>query len=99
MGDQLTQTYIEQRKGLEIENRGGASAKVDDVDIIKIYNVFTGDNGDYGIDTGWTINGSVSHFGHMHYRQNRYRAVVWIIPHEGNWKIREIEMIEETRML
>ncbi len=99
MGDQLVQTYIEQRKGLEIENRGGASAKVDDVDVITIHNVITGDNGDYGIETSWTINGSVSHFGHMHYRQNIYRAIIWITPYEGNWKIRELEIMEETRLL
>lgn len=99
MGDQLAQTYIEQRKGLEIENRGGASAKVNDVDVFKIHNVFAGEHSDYGIETSWTINGSVSHFGHMHYRQNRYRAIIWIAPNEGNWKIREMEIIEETRLL
>ena len=99
MGDQLTQTYIEQRKGLEIENRGGASAKVDDVDVIKIYDVISGEESNYGIETGWTINGSVSHFGHMHYRQNRYRAVIWIIPHKDNWKIQKMDIIEEMRLL
>jgi hypothetical protein len=98
MGDQLVDTYIEQRKGLEIEDRGGASAKVDDVDIIRIHSVITGDSQDYGIETSWTINGSVSHFGHMHYRQNSYRAIIWIIPHEGNWKIKDIDILKETRL-
>ena len=69
MGDQLVETYIEQRKELEIENRGGASAKVNDVDVIKIHNVISGQANDYGIEASWTINGSVSHFGHMHYRR------------------------------
>jgi hypothetical protein len=99
MGDQLAQTYIEQRKGLEIENRGGASAKVNDVDVIKIHNVLAGENSDYGIETSWTINGSVSHFGHMHYRQNRYRAIIWIVPKDGNWKIQNIEMLDEERLM
>jgi hypothetical protein len=99
MGDQLTKTYIEQRKGLEIENRGGASAKVDDVEVLEIHNVESGDQNDFGIEASWTINGSVSHFGHMHYRQNRYRAVIWIAPMEGSWKIRDIEMIDEERLL
>jgi hypothetical protein len=99
MGDQLTQTYIEQRKGLEIENRGGASAKVDAVDILEVHDVKSGSNNDFGIEVSWTINGSVSHFGHMHYRQNRYRAVIWIAPMEGSWKISGIEMIDEERLL
>lgn len=99
MGDQLTQTYIEQRKGLEIENRGGASAKVDDVDVLKVHNVTSGEGNDFGIETTWTINGSVSHFGHMHYRQNRYRAIIWITPEDGNWKIQQIDMIDEERLM
>ncbi len=99
MGDQLTKTYIEQRKGLEIENRGGASAKVEKVEILEIHNVISGTENDFGIEASWTINGSVSHFGHMHYRQNRYRAVIWISPQDGNWKISNIEMIDETRLL
>jgi len=99
IGDQLVQIYIEQRKGLEIENRGGASAKVDDVDVIKIHNVISGEVNQYGIETTWTINGSVSHFGHMHYRQNRYRAIIWIIPKDGSWKIQNIEMLDEERLL
>lgn len=99
MGDQLTKTYIEQRKGLEIENRGGASAKVDDVEVLEVHNVISGEGVDYGIETSWTINGSVSHFGHMHYRQNRYRAIIWITPEDGNWKIQNIEMIDEERLM
>ena len=72
---------------------------MDDVDVLEIYDFVRGEYGDYGIETSWTINGSVSHFGHMHYRQNSYRAIIWIVPNEDNWKIREMEIIEETRLL
>jgi hypothetical protein len=99
MGDQLTQTYIEQRKGLEIENRGGAKAKVNDVEVLEVYGVNSGLQNDFGIEVGWKINGSVSHFGHMHYRQNRYRAIIWITPENGNWKIKDIEMLDEERLM
>ncbi len=99
LGDQLSQIYIEQRKGLEIENRGGAKAKVNDVEILEVYEVKTGLKDDYGIEISWKINGSVSHFGHMHYRQNRYRAIIWITPDKGNWKIEKIEMLDEERLM
>lgn len=99
VGDQLTQTYIEQRKGLEIENRGGAKAKVNDVEVLDVYNIQSGPNNDYGIEVEWKIDGSVSHFGHMHYRQNRYRAIIWIIPDNGNWKIENIKMLDEERLM
>ena len=99
MGDQLTQIYIEQRKGLEIENRGGAKAKVNDVEILEVYDIESGSKDDFGIEVSWKINGSVSHFGHMHYRQNRYRAIIWITPENGNWKIEKIEMLDEERLM
>ena len=99
IGDQLTQIYIEQRKGLEIENRGGAKAKVNDVEVIEVYNIEKGSKDDFGIEVSWKINGSVSHFGHMHYRQNRYRAIIWITPENGNWKIEKIEMLDEERLM
>ncbi len=99
MGDQLTQIYIEQRKGLEIENRGGAKAKVNDVEILEVYDIESGSKDDFGIEVSWKINGSVSHFGHMHYRQNRYRAIIWITPMDGNWKIQNIEMLDEERLM
>ena len=77
----------------------GKEIPVNDVDIIKIHNVISGQANNFGIETSWTINGSVSHFGHMHYRQNRYRAVIWIIPIDGYWKIQNIEMLDEERLL
>ena len=99
VGDQLAQIYIEQRKGLEIENRGGAKAKVNDVEVLEVYEVKEGMNKDFGIEVSWKINGSVSHFGHMHYRQNQYRAVIWITPKNGYWKIENIEMLDEERLM
>lgn len=99
MGDQLTQTYIEQRKGLEIENRGGAKAKVNDVEVLEVFDVKSGLKDNFGIEVEWKIDGSVSHFGHMHYRQNRYRAIIWITPENGNWKIERMEMLDEERLM
>jgi hypothetical protein len=47
----------------------------------------------------WTANGSVSHFGHTHYRQNRYHAMMRIIQDEGVWKIYQIDLLDEQRLL
>jgi hypothetical protein len=40
----------------------------------------------------------VTHFGHRHFRQNRYDARVGIVPVEGTWKIRSIEVLEQERL-
>ena len=46
----------------------------------------------------WTALGSVGHWGHIHSRQNRYDAIVTILPVEGTWKIVDLELLEEKRL-
>jgi hypothetical protein len=99
IGDQLTHAYISQRKGLEIENRGGAKAKVNDVEVLEVFNVESGMEDNFGIEVEWKVSGSVSHFGHMHYRQNRYRAIIWIVPENDTWKIENIEILDVERLM
>jgi hypothetical protein len=98
-GDQLTQIYLENRKSLEFENRGGARANVDDVTILSINDVQRSADGGFVADADWTVGGSVSHFGHTHYRQNRYHALVSFVMADDAWKIRAIELIDEKRIL
>ena len=43
--------------------------------------------------------GSVSHFGHTHYRQNRYHALITFVIDGNAWKIKKIELIDEKRVL
>ena len=47
----------------------------------------------------WKVSGSVNHFGHVHYRQNRYDAALDLIAVDGSWKIRGIELLDERRLL
>jgi hypothetical protein len=49
-------------------------------------------------DAAWTVRGSVNHFGHTHYRQNQYRALVSFINEHETWKINSIETIDEKRI-
>ena len=50
-------------------------------------------------DLSWTVSGSVNHFGHVHYRQNSYTAELHLQAVDGEWKIRDIEVLEERRVL
>ena len=97
-GDQLAEIYLEHRSSMELEERGGARANVDDVEILKTNSIEPNDEG-FTINAIWTISGSVNHYGHIHYRKNRYNAIVNIIESNGIWKINNIDMIEETRLL
>lgn len=99
MGDQLTRIYLENRKSLEFENRGGARANVDDLKILSVKGVERGEEGAFIADTVWIVSGSVSHFGHTHYRRNKNRARVTFAADGKAWKIKDIELIEEERLL
>ena len=98
-GNQLSQIYLENRKALEFENRGGARANVDEVDILSVNRVEKSPDNGFVADVRWTVSGSVSHFGHTHYRRNQYHALVTFVIDGGSWKIRNIELIDEIRLL
>ncbi len=98
-GDQLSQIYLENRKALEFENRGGARANVDEVDILLVNGVKKSTDDGFVADAAWTVSGSVSHFGHTHYRRNQYHALVTFAIDGGSWKIKNIELLEEKRVL
>jgi hypothetical protein len=97
-GDQLTDIYLQNRQVMALENRGGARAKVDEVNILEVFEVGRSENQAIIADAMWTVRGSVNHFGHTHYRQNQYRALVSFINEDEVWKINSIEPIEEIRI-
>ncbi len=98
-GEQLTEIYLDTRRSLELENRGGARAKVDEVQIEKVHSIEHDKGGGYAVDVEWTVSGSVSHFGHTHYRRNRYRAVVTMMESDQFWKIRSLQVVQQQRLL
>jgi hypothetical protein len=98
-GDQLAEVYLENRRALELENRGGARARVDEVEILEVPSVRRDGEGGFRVVATWTVSGSVNHFGHVHYRQNRYDAALDLTAIDGTWKIRSIELLDERRLL
>jgi len=52
----------------------------------------------FAVRSIWTVGGMVTHFGHRHFRQNRYDARVEIVPVAGTWKIQTIEMLDQERV-
>ena len=97
-GETLTEVYLEHRRSLELEERGGARARVDAVEVQDVRNVRPREDGGFDAEASWTVGGSVTHFGHRHFRQNRYDTRVALVPVDGNWKIRSIEILEQERV-
>jgi hypothetical protein len=97
-GETLTDAYLEHRRAMVMEERGGARARVEAVEVIEVRDVVPGDGGGFDARVAWTVGGTVTHFGHRHFRQNRYDVRVSLVPVEGTWKIRTIEVLEEERV-
>ncbi len=97
-GEQLTDIYLENRRALEIENRGGARASVDYVAVMKTGSVDSLPNKEVVVQAEWLVGGSVTHFGHTHYRNNLYVALVTLTYADAVWKIKSIEVVDEHRL-
>jgi len=99
-GELLAELYLQQRRSLVVEQAGGAQAKVKEVAIEDVaISKSTKHVGALDLRAQWTALGQVGHWGHVHSRQNRYDAIVTIKPMAGAWKIIDLELIEEKRLL
>jgi len=96
-GEALVDVYLDQRRALEMEERGGAQARVEAVEILDATEIERQHPG-FGVRSSWTVGGMVTHFGHRHFRQNRYDARITIVPASGAWKIQSIEILEQDRV-
>jgi hypothetical protein len=98
-GDLLAELYLQNRRSFAIKKAGGAQAKIKAVDIkqAQAQRLDSGSLG-YAIAGRWTALGSVGHWGHIHMRQNLYDAIVTVEAVDGQWKITDLELLEEQRI-
>lgn len=97
--EQLADVYLENRRALELEIRGGARARVDEAEILEVPSVRRDGEGGFRLLATRTLSGSVNHFGHVHSRRSRYDAGLGLIAIGGTWKLRGIELLDERRLL
>lgn len=96
-GDLLTTVFLETRRGLLLENQGGARAKVKDIELREL-NIRPSDAGGMVAEATWVVSGSVGHWGHLHERQNLHQAELDIRPVDGAWKLVGMEVLAEERL-
>jgi hypothetical protein len=97
-GPTLTDIYLEHQRAMVMEERGGARARVDAVEVTEVRSVAPREGGGFDAEASWTVGGTVTHFGHRHFRQNRYDTRVVVVPVDGTWKIESIEILEQERV-
>ncbi|MBF9015202.1 MULTISPECIES: hypothetical protein [unclassified Oceanispirochaeta] len=95
-GELLQDVFLQNRKAMVLENKGGARARMDHLELLSMDNLRKEKDG-FRADAEWTVSGSVSHFGHTHYRKNRYLADILLTVEEKSWKITNLKMLREER--
>jgi hypothetical protein len=96
-GELLADIYLDTRRGLELENQGGARAKVKQIDLETV-TARPSEDGGFLADATWVVTGSVGHWGHLHQRRNKYQAKLDIRPVDGAWKLVDMEVLQEERL-
>lgn len=96
-GELLSQVYLQTRKGLEAEK--GVQVAVERVEVDSA-TVASGDWWGDGMRVRalWQVSGSVGHWGHEHQRTNWYKAELKLKSVGGDWKLTELEVLDEIRM-
>jgi hypothetical protein len=89
--------YLEQRRMLALGRRGGARARVDSVEVASVEGVEPSNEGGFRATVTWDAGGFVVHYGHRHFRQNRYEAEIELTPVEGAWRIAGLEVLAKQR--
>jgi len=98
-GDLLASIYLQNRKSFAVQKAGGAQAKIKQVDILDVAAEKLSDRPlAFAFKSKWTAMGTVGHWGHVHTRKNLYDAIVTVEAVEGNWKITNLELLEEKRV-
>jgi hypothetical protein len=97
-GDILERVYLEMRKGLRLENQGGARVRVREVELLDVVPQESPDPGALRYRVRWNATGSVGHWGHTHLRTNAYDARISLGQRDNRWKIADIDIIEEQRV-
>ena len=98
-GDLLTEIYLQNQRSMTLEDEGGAIATVKKIEILDVVKDNSGDrNNQLAFRTRWLASGTLQHWGHSHNRTNQYEAILTLAPVEDNWKITDIELLEESRL-
>lgn len=97
-GEVLERVYLEMRKGLRLENQGGARVRVREVELLELRPEPSSKAGALRYRAKWNATGSVGHWGHTHMRTNQYDAELTLAPIDEHWRISDVTILEEQRL-
>lgn len=97
-GELLTDIFLETKRSLVLANQGGARAKVKKVELEGL-ELKSGEAGNgFSAEVDWTVQGSVGHWGHIHQRNNKYKALLTVVVDDNQWKLKKMTVLQEERI-
>ncbi len=103
-GELLDEIYTDVYQSLVLQDQGGAISKIENVEILESKMIASDpdvENGtlEFRVSCQWVVKGLVEHWEHAHRRVNKYGAVYTLRPFGDSWRIYEVEMNEQERIL
>jgi len=100
-GDLVATIYLDSRRRLTAGVRQGGEVTVRDVSVVSVGDLIEGTNPAEGFSYmgKWTVTARVKHLQHIHHRKNIYSGILKIKVEDNNWKISNIELQSEDRMI
>jgi hypothetical protein len=100
-GDLVEDVYLDSRRKLTSGVREGAEVTVKDVNVIWVGEGIDGSNpvDGYTYECRWAVTARVRHLQHVHHRQNIYKGLLKVQAIDNAWKIGDIALISEDRVI
>ena len=100
-GDLVESVYLDSRRKLTSGVRKGAEVTVQEVRVISVGGKVRGSNAveGYTYECKWSVTARVRHLQHVHHRQNIYTGLLRVQAVGDSWKIGDIALISEDRVI
>ena len=84
-----------------MQEQGGAVSRIRGVRLLDgrlLETTAADESEEFGYECDWTVDGTVEHWGHIHSRTNKYAARFRVSAIEGQWKITDVEVLDQERL-
>lgn len=96
-GRLLRTLYLQVRKSLLVAEQGNARSRVREVKPVRS-RLLTSTPQKLELNLTWQTSGQVEHWGHIHSRENEYRARLSLAARDGAWKLVECRFLGQKRL-
>jgi len=94
----LRKVYLQFQSSLHVAEQGGARANIESLEWMELRpDRERPANRIFSMEADWIVEGTVEHWGHIHNRRNHYRADIVVGTSEEQWRILEINILEQER--